>query len=313
MMSTRRLSRLALVATLVLVAIGGFTRGSGSGFGCADRWPLCENGLLGGLLPRPEYNMVVEWTHRWVAAIVGILALASAVTAWRRHRYQRRIVTPAIAAVAAIGVQAWVGRLVVKGELDADLVSVHLTISMVVVALLTMVVVGTAPEALRVAPADGGDRAWFRLLTVAATGSLVLSLLGSYVNSRYVSGWPLVGNSLFPDLSNRFVAVHYVHRVVAAAGLVYLGYLAIAATRRSRSTLECLLVYSAGAVYVLNIGLGAAQVFTRVGSSVLVAGHLVMASLVWALLVAGATIARYRALASEESVAVAAISLTTPG
>ncbi|SVA96534.1 uncharacterized protein METZ01_LOCUS149388, partial [marine metagenome] len=35
---TARLSRVALTATLVLVGIGGFTRGSGSGYGCADRW-----------------------------------------------------------------------------------------------------------------------------------------------------------------------------------------------------------------------------------------------------------------------------------
>ncbi len=152
MVSTRRLSWMALVATLVLVGIGGFTRGSGSGYGCADRWPLCENGLLGGLLPRVEYHMIIEWTHRWVAALVGTLAVATAVTAWRRHRHQLTIVIPAVAAVAAIGVQAWVGRLVVKGELDADLVSVHLVISMAVVALLTIVVVGTAPT-----PGGGGS------------------------------------------------------------------------------------------------------------------------------------------------------------
>ncbi|SVB81576.1 uncharacterized protein METZ01_LOCUS234430, partial [marine metagenome] len=35
---TARLSRVTLATTLVLVGIGGFTRGSGSGYGCADRW-----------------------------------------------------------------------------------------------------------------------------------------------------------------------------------------------------------------------------------------------------------------------------------
>ena len=125
MLSTRRLSWLAVIATLILVAIGGFTRGSGSGYGCADRWPLCENGRLGGLLPRADYHMIVEWTHRWVASLVGILAVSTAVTAWRRHRDEPMIVAPAIGAVFTIGVQAWVGRLVVKGDLDADLRSAH--------------------------------------------------------------------------------------------------------------------------------------------------------------------------------------------
>lgn len=278
------------MATLVLVAIGGFTRGSGSGFGCADQWPLCENGLLGGLLPRAEYHMVIEWTHRWVAALVGILTLATAVTAWRRHRHERIIVIPAVVAVVAIGVQAWVGRLVVKGHLDADLVSVHLAISMVVVALLTMVVVGSAPASPTTTRAPGRDRVWTAMLVAAAFGSLALLLLGSYVHNLYVSGWPLVANTLTPSLANRFVAVHYLHRVVAAIGLIYLAYLAIAAATRLRPEQERRIVYAAGAAYLLNIGLGAAHVFTRVSSSALVAGHLLLASLVWALLVGATTL-----------------------
>ncbi|MFV2039939.1 MAG: heme A synthase, partial [Acidimicrobiales bacterium] len=255
MLTTRRLSWLALVATLVLVAIGGFTRGSGSGYGCQDRWPLCENGLLGGLLPRAEYHMVVEWTHRWVASTVGVLALATAVTAWRRHRREPMIVVPAVAAVFTIGVQAWVGRLVVKRNLDADLVSVHLAISMAVVALLTMVVVATRPAASRATPAPVVDRAWTVLLAAAATGSLVLLLLCSYVHNLYVSGWPLVGNTVLPDLSNRFVAVHYSHRVLAGLGFLYLIFLASAANRRQGPRVERVMVYAAGAAYFLDIGL----------------------------------------------------------
>ncbi len=255
--------------------------------------------------------MIVEWTHRWVAGLVGILAVATAVIAWRRHRHQHTIVIPAVAAVAVIGVQAWVGRLVVKGELDADLVSVHLAISMVVVALLTMVVVGSAHAAWRVTPDRSEDRAWTWLLAVAAAGSLALLLLGSYVHNLYISGWPLVDDTLFPDLSNRFVAVHFFHRVVAPAGLVYFAYLAIAATRRQRPETERWLVYAAGAAHVLNIGLGAAHVFTRVGSSTLVAGHLVMASLVWALLVGATQIARFRPQTAEATTGVSELSRTT--
>ncbi len=64
----------------------------------------------------------------------------------------------------------------------------------------------------------------------------------------------------------------------------------------------------AGAAYVVNIGLGAAHVFTRVGSSALVAGHLVMASLVWASLVGVATIARFRPLTVEATASVSDLS-----
>ncbi len=284
MASTRRLSTLTLGATLALVAIGGFTRGSGSGYGCADRWPLCEDGLLGGLLPRADYHMIVEWTHRWVAAVVGVLAIATAVAAWRRERDRPLVVVPAVAAVGVIGVQAWVGRLVVKGDLDADLVSVHLAISMVVVALLTTVVVTTSR------PIRSSERGgpWTGRLFVAAAASLAVLLLGSYVHNLYIGGWPLVGNTLLPDLSNRFVAVHFLHRLVAAVVLVYLGWLVVAARRSGRSRLEQSLVGGATGLYAVNIGLGAAHVFTKVGSSLLVAAHLLLAALVWTMLVAAA-------------------------
>lgn len=153
--TVRRLARATLAATLALVAVGGFTRGSGSGYGCEDRWPLCEQGLLGGLLPRPEATMVVEWSHRWLAATVGVLAVVTAVLAWRRRRAPG-VVGPAVVAVGVIGAQAWVGRLVVARDLDGDLVALHLAISMVVVALVTVVVMmaGPPPE-----PAPSGGPA----------------------------------------------------------------------------------------------------------------------------------------------------------
>ncbi len=284
MASTRRLATLTLGATLVLVAIGGFTRGSGSGYGCADRWPLCENGLLGGLLPRADYHMIVEWTHRWVAAVVGVLAIVTAVAAWRHHRQRPLVVVPAVAAVGVIGVQAWVGRLVVQGDLDADLVSVHLAISMVVVALLTAVVVTIAPPVRHDVP----GAPWTGRLVVAAAASLAVLLLGSYVHDLYIAGWPLVGNTLVPDLSNRFVAVHFLHRLVAAIILVYLGWLVVAGRRSDRPRREQALVAGATGLYAVNIGLGAAHVFTKVGSSLLVAAHLLLAALVWTMLVAAA-------------------------
>ncbi len=151
------------------------------------------------------------------------------------------------------------------------------------------------------------------MVAVGAAAVVAVLLLGSYVHNLYVGGWPLVGNTLFPDLSNRFMAVHYLHRVLAAVGVAYLAYLAIAASRRGRPGTERTMVYAAGAVYVLNIGIGAAHVFTRVGSSVLVAGHLLLATLAWMLLVGVTTMTLLRpappdATASEQGTAVAPVS-----
>jgi cytochrome c oxidase assembly protein subunit 15 len=292
-----RVSRLAvvtLIATTGLIAFGGFTRGSDSGYGCRDRWPLCENGLLGGLLPRMEYHMVIEWTHRWLAAVVGLLAVLTAIGAWRRLRAHRTVVAPAVAAVVVIGFQAWLGRQVVKGDLDKDLVSIHLAVSFLVLALLAVLAITARRAEASKATGSSGlghDRRWTWMLASAAVGAYVVALLGSYVHNLYIPGWPLVDNNVFPDLSNRFVAVHYLHRTVVLIALVALAYLARDVVRRSRPVAERYLVWGAGAAFAVNVGLGAAHVFTKVSSSLLVMAHLGLAAIVWASLVSAATAA----------------------
>ncbi len=286
-----RLQRFAWVTlgtTLVLVAIGGYTRGSGSGFGCQDRWPLCENGAAGGLLPRWEHNMVIEWTHRWVAAIVGVLALLTAIAAWRERRTTRAVAGPAIAAVVLITAQAYLGRMVVKNELDADLVALHLANAMAVVGLLAVVAVNARRDTAR---SDGigqtqppGDKTWTGLLAGGAALSLVVLLLGSSVHNEYVGGWPLVGNELFPDLASRVVKVHFAHRVAAGAMLVYTAWLALRVVRLRRPRPEVLLVHGAAAGVLVNALLGAAHVVTEVQSSGIVVAHLAVASLTWTCL-----------------------------
>ncbi len=273
-MTTRNLSRWTVAATLILVAFGGFTRGSRSGYGCADRWPLCQDGLLGGLLPRMEFHMIVEWTHRWLAALVGVLAVTAAVVAWRRA--ERWIAWVAISAVLVIGIQAWVGRLVVVGNLDADLVTLHLVISMTVAALLTVVAVATTPTS-----GIERNRAWTYRFGVGAVVAFAVLLLGSFVHNLYIPGWPLVSNELFPDLSNRYVALHFFHRVVAGGGFFFLGWLAVRSYRDQRPDFEQWAVRIGLGAYAVAIGLGAAHVFTKVTWSGLVSAHLGVASIVW--------------------------------
>ncbi len=286
---TSVLAKITLVATLLLVAVGGFTRGSESGFGCADQWPLCQDGLLGGLLPRWEYHMVIEWSHRWLAVLVGTLAIATAISAWRHFRDRSMVLGPAIAGVVVIGIQAWVGRLVVKGDLAADLVSLHLAISMTVVALLTVVVVATT------VPETGprwseNRRGWTIRVEVAAAALFLLLMLGSMAHNRYFPGWPLMGNTLLPDLPDLQSVAHYLHRLLAGILLAYLVYLAFSSNKIDVADGERRLIATAGTVYLVNIGLGAAHVFTMVSSAFLVAAHLGLAAIVWSLLVAAATI-----------------------
>ena len=272
------------MATVFLIALGGYTRGSGSGYGCEDLWPMCENGLLGGLLPRLDFHMIIEWAHRWVAALVGVLIIVTTISAWRSRPRNLRAVIPALSAVGAIVVEAWLGRMVVKGGLAADLVSLHLTVSVAIVALLALVMVADESPGVR----SSQDAAWTWWIGIGAAGAYAVLLLGSLVHNLYVPGWPLVGDRVVPDLGNSHVALHWSHRLVAAIGLAYLVVLAIMNARRKRPRSEQLMVVVSLVAYALNVGLGAAHVFTKVTSGGLVAAHLLLSTVVCAALIVAA-------------------------
>jgi heme A synthase len=150
---------------------------------------------------------------------------------------------------------------------------------------------GAAPRDRTTAPDAPTDAAWRRLLVVGAAGILVTITLGAIVHDEYVGGWPLVDGRLVPEFTNAVVAVHYAHRVLAALTFALLVWLAVAAVRRMRPRHEVLLVHGSAALFAVNIGVGAAHVFTRVESTTLVVVHILVASLTWTALVAAASLA----------------------
>ena len=90
----RRLALATIVATFVLVIVGGIVRVSDSGLGCGPAgsgfhgWPFCN----GDVVPGVDLNSIVEYTHRAVAGIVGLMMVALAVLAWRRQRARKSVV-----------------------------------------------------------------------------------------------------------------------------------------------------------------------------------------------------------------------------
>ncbi len=122
----------ALISVYSIIFIGGYVSASGLGLSCPE-WPLCK----GQLLPSEDY--VIEWIHRFMAALTGALVISTAVLAWMQKKTETRIRLTSVLAVIFVTTQITLGFIVIEAKLHALLVAIHLGIGVLLFtsALLT--------------------------------------------------------------------------------------------------------------------------------------------------------------------------------
>jgi len=158
--SFQRLALWTTATTYLLILVGGLVRASGAGLGCPD-WPRCFGSWIppasaASLPPQfdpSQFNAALMWTeyvNRLLGVTVGFLIFATAISAWRHHRHQPRILWATIAALLLVGFEGWLGGRVVAHELAAWIVTAHLIVAIVIVQLLlfaTFEAFAPAPQA----------------------------------------------------------------------------------------------------------------------------------------------------------------------
>jgi protoheme IX farnesyltransferase len=317
----RRLALISAATTYLLVVIGAIVRSTGSGMGCPD-WPTCHGALIP---PLSDVAAWIEWTHRTVAAVIGLLVLALAMLAIARHRRQLSIVVPSVAAVFLVGFQAYLGKITVDTNNEGQWVTAHLATALALLALLTFVAVRSYyPKAL---PSRGTSQRLTLLLVFVAAALYALMLFGSQVTATGASlvfvDWPLFNGQLLPTFSaNEAVAslqmTHFLHRFVAGivgiliAAAAIIVWRAVRAERRGGQAVPdgdklLALVGTAAALYAAQVIVGALQITTQLASWA-VALHLALGAAIWALMV-GAVFVGYFAARSRST----ATSTSTSG
>ncbi|HEX7032092.1 MAG TPA: COX15/CtaA family protein [Nitrososphaera sp.] len=132
-MLLRALSFSTLAVLFSLIFIGGYVSATGVGLSCPD-WPLCPQGLL------PHEDFIIEYTHRTVAATVGVLVIATmAFTVKSKAAPRGMKIASLIAAGAVIG-QIGLGAIVIVERLHAVLVTTHLGLGIVLFSMVLMTV-----------------------------------------------------------------------------------------------------------------------------------------------------------------------------
>ena len=291
-----RFRRLAVVTALfayLQIALGGVVRVSGSGLGCPD-WPLCN----GRPYPPADAHAIVEYSHRAVGSVTGLLIIATVVMAWIVFR-KRRPLVPWLATASLIGVvgEGILGGIVVAQELTPWLVLVHLGLAMMILGFL----VATAVAAM---PASSGvrDPGFRRLAAVATAATYLLLLTGSSVVAsgadESCQSWPLCGGGFALDIAgvNAYTMLH--RGSVLVIGLLLL-YVLWTAMRRWRSVDGMGLIAGATiAIFLLQVAVGAGSAI--VGGALFDGLHVAMATLVWSGVLATALLALPRADSEPE-------------
>ncbi len=297
MTRAQQLSIVTVLATYVLIVIGGIVRITNSGLGCPD-WPLCH----GEVIPPAEKKVLIEFSHRTASTIVGLLIAGMGIMIWRQHR-ERLIRGLMVAVFPMLALQVTLGAITVKRELPAEIVAFHHATAMLLLALLMLIAVLSLMSTRRRATepprsSSGGGLPYTRWAVIAAAAVLALMVSGSYTaasgSSLAFSDWPLFDGKLLPE-GGKYQNIHYVHRVTAAGvGVIIVGFAEY--TRRTQRHSRPLLTLAglAVGVYALQVVVGAGNIWFDLNDGV-AAAHLALGALLWSAMALLSILAFYYA------------------
>lgn len=244
-------------------------RVTGSGLGCPD-WPLCH----GRPYPSAEVHSIIEYSHRTVGTLTGLLLIATVVLAWIVFRQQRPLVAwLATGSLVAIAAEGALGGVVVAHELAPWLVLIHLGLAMIILGFLLATSVMSLPR-------SSGVPSLVRPTALAAAATFVLLLTGSTVVASGADegchSWPLCGGGFSPDFggANAFTMLHRGGVLMIGVLIVYVAIAALREKALRRAAAATL------AVFALQVAVGAGAALTD--AAFFNGMHVAIATLVWA-------------------------------
>lgn len=241
--SFRRLAVLTVCAVYFLILVGGIVRASGAGMGCPD-WPTCfgkwvpptdESQLPADYHERyaigyenTQFNPVKTWTeylNRLTGVTIGILIF---LTAWRSRIYlqnDKPVCFLSVMVFVLVGFQGWLGSTVVTSHLKPIIITMHMLLALLIVALLIYVVARSQKDFLCEPRLSLLPEKFSKVLIAAMFMTLLQVGMGSQVREAV----DLIANEhAYIDRQywrDDFPIIFYVHRSFSSVILLTNGWL----------------------------------------------------------------------------------------
>ena len=283
----------SLALAYLQAVLGAVVRITGSGMGCGDHWPRCHGYWFP---PLDRADLIIEVTHRYVAATLTLAVLALLFTAWRGREAEGvagrgGVLRPAAAAALLVVAAALLGAVTVKLELHAAAVVIHLALAMGLIAALALAAVraatlsggaiGATSSRTRGGSTAAAVMAFFAVIMGGATANIAgaaVSCIGFPHCREVTSG----GAPLFAQVS---------HRVLAFLVLFHLLGMLFALRKRAEPAATRLWAKIAFGTALAQILVAAAMVEMGLPLHLRVL-HQALGTMVWLVVFAFAAVAR---------------------
>ncbi len=290
----RILAYVAMVLAFAQIMFGAIVRITGSGMGCGDHWPTCQGYLIP---PFERPDLMIEVSHRYIAAAVTIAILALLATAYTK-RAQRGVgghggvLRSATLATGLVVVAAVFGGITVKLSLNPYVIVTHLAIAMTLLAVLSIAVLragGWGFDGTGVASAKtyrGARAAVILAFIVLIFGALTANIAGANVSCQ---GFPWCRSVL---VTGAPLYIQVTHRVLAFLLFFHMIGLSTAVHKRRESVLVQRAAWAAVGAITLQVIVAAGMVEMQLPPSWR-SLHQAVGTLVWLSIFTLAGLAKY--------------------
>jgi cytochrome c oxidase assembly protein subunit 15 len=234
MRGVRWLSVATTLGMFLVLVMGATVTNTGSAEGCGRSWPLCN----GQFVPEFTVATAIEYSHRAVTGVEGVLVVALTAAMLRLWRRDREAVVLAVLMLVTLLLQAGLGAGAVLAPQSPLMLATHFGVSLIAFAstfLSATVVFERTRGAARVRPPRGVPRSFRRGVLLVGLYVLIVVYLGAYVRHAGVSlacaDWPLCNGQVIPSLEGP-TGVVFAHRLAAVGVVVLLSWLAWQARMR---------------------------------------------------------------------------------